>query len=108
MDAYGAAKARLFAWPALKTAVINAEDAFGQQLITACRGRGQSVLTYGRYMGDITTRNLGLGINGIAASVVTPWGKAELAQRPARGRSTSSCWACSVCCWPATCRWTWR
>ncbi|MBK9606347.1 MAG: UDP-N-acetylmuramoyl-L-alanyl-D-glutamate--2,6-diaminopimelate ligase [Betaproteobacteria bacterium] len=79
MDAYGAAKARLFAWPALKTAVINAEDAFGQQLITACRGRGQSVLTYGRYMGDITTRNLGLGINGIAASVVTPWGKAELA-----------------------------
>ena len=79
MDAYGAAKARLFAWPSLKTAVINAEDAFGQQLIATCRGRGQSVLTYGRHTGDITTRNLGLGIDGIAAAVVTPWGKAELA-----------------------------
>jgi UDP-N-acetylmuramoyl-L-alanyl-D-glutamate--2,6-diaminopimelate ligase len=77
MDAYGAAKARLFEWPTLKTAVINAEDSVGQQLIDGCRRRGQAVLTYGQYMGDITTRNLGLGVNGVAAAVVTPWGKAE-------------------------------
>jgi UDP-N-acetylmuramoyl-L-alanyl-D-glutamate--2,6-diaminopimelate ligase len=77
MQAYGAAKARLFGWPTLKTAVINAEDSFGQQLIESCRSHGQSVLTYGRYMGDITTRNLGLGVNGVAATVVTPWGKAD-------------------------------
>lgn len=77
MDAYGAAKARLFEWPTLKTAVINAEDPFGQQLIDGCRRRGLGVLTYGQYMGDITTRNLGLGVNGVAAAVVTPWGKAE-------------------------------
>ena len=29
MAAYGAAKARLFAWPGLAAAVINVDDAFG-------------------------------------------------------------------------------
>ncbi len=32
MDAYGAAKARLFAWPGLATAVINLDDPFGADL----------------------------------------------------------------------------
>jgi UDP-N-acetylmuramoyl-L-alanyl-D-glutamate--2,6-diaminopimelate ligase len=32
MEAYGAAKARLFEWPALATRVINVDDAFGAQL----------------------------------------------------------------------------
>ena len=32
MEAYGAAKARLFAWPALAHRVINVDDAFGAQL----------------------------------------------------------------------------
>ena len=78
MDAYGAAKARLFDWPSLKAAVINAEDPFGRQLIDGCRRRGLAVLTYGQHMGDISTRNLGLSVNGAAATVVTPWGEAEL------------------------------
>ena len=78
MDAYGAAKARLFEWPTLKTAVINIEDPFGRQLIERCRARGLQVITYGRYMGDVTTRNLGIGVNGISGAVSTPWGKAEL------------------------------
>ena len=79
MEAYGAAKARLFDWPALKSAVINADDAFGRQLIAGCRSRGLPVLTYGQSTGDITTRNLRLGVDGIAAAVVTPWGAAEFA-----------------------------
>ncbi|MEO6925824.1 MAG: UDP-N-acetylmuramoyl-L-alanyl-D-glutamate--2,6-diaminopimelate ligase [Rhodanobacter sp.] len=33
MEAYGAAKARLFAWPGLQTAVINVDDAFGRELV---------------------------------------------------------------------------
>ena len=33
MDAYGAAKARLFAWPTLEAVVINLDDAFGARLI---------------------------------------------------------------------------
>jgi UDP-N-acetylmuramoyl-L-alanyl-D-glutamate--2,6-diaminopimelate ligase len=32
MEAYGAAKARLFAWPGLRSAVINVDDPFGAQL----------------------------------------------------------------------------
>ncbi len=32
MDAYGSAKAKLFAWPGLETAVLNLDDAFGLEL----------------------------------------------------------------------------
>jgi UDP-N-acetylmuramoyl-L-alanyl-D-glutamate--2,6-diaminopimelate ligase len=32
MEAYGAAKARLFAWPSLANRIINVDDAFGQRL----------------------------------------------------------------------------
>ncbi|MEO8367376.1 MAG: UDP-N-acetylmuramoyl-L-alanyl-D-glutamate--2,6-diaminopimelate ligase [Pseudoxanthomonas sp.] len=32
MDSYGAAKARLFAWPGLKAAIINLDDGFGRKL----------------------------------------------------------------------------
>jgi UDP-N-acetylmuramoyl-L-alanyl-D-glutamate--2,6-diaminopimelate ligase len=32
MEAYGAAKAKLFAWPGLQSAVINIDDAFGREL----------------------------------------------------------------------------
>ncbi|GAB2490231.1 UDP-N-acetylmuramoyl-L-alanyl-D-glutamate--2,6-diaminopimelate ligase [Arenimonas alkanexedens] len=33
MDAYGAAKARLFAWPSLQAVVVNLDDAFGRGLL---------------------------------------------------------------------------
>ena len=35
MAAYGAAKARLFAWPGLRAAAINLDDAFGRELFAA-------------------------------------------------------------------------
>nr|WP_058835530.1 UDP-N-acetylmuramoyl-L-alanyl-D-glutamate--2,6-diaminopimelate ligase [Luteimonas abyssi] len=38
MGAYGAAKARLFAWPALDAAVINLDDAQGRRLLAALDG----------------------------------------------------------------------
>ena len=44
MAAYGAAKAKLFTWPGLRAAVINADDPFGQSLIEAGRARGQHAL----------------------------------------------------------------
>ena len=37
MDAYGAAKARLFAWPGLEAAVLNLDDAFGRELHAGIR-----------------------------------------------------------------------
>lgn len=42
-DAYEAAKARLFTWPGLHTAVINADDAAGQRLIASTRGHARTI-----------------------------------------------------------------
>jgi len=83
MEAYGEAKARLFDWPTLSTAVINADDAFGRQLIARCRQRGVKVLAYGQANGggngqpDIRAEALDIGVDGIRATVLTPWGRAE-------------------------------
>ncbi|MCC5868949.1 MAG: UDP-N-acetylmuramoyl-L-alanyl-D-glutamate--2,6-diaminopimelate ligase [Gammaproteobacteria bacterium] len=43
MQAYAAAKARLFAWPGLETAVINADDACGAQLLASLPAESQAV-----------------------------------------------------------------
>ncbi|CAM2152533.1 UDP-N-acetylmuramoyl-L-alanyl-D-glutamate--2,6-diaminopimelate ligase [Paraburkholderia tropica] len=42
-EAYEAAKARLFAWPGLRAAVINADDAAGRRLIAATRGTARTI-----------------------------------------------------------------
>ena len=78
MAAYGAAKAKLFTWPGLRTAVINADDAFGQSLVDAARVRGQRVLTYGFGAADISATPVSLDRNGITLDVVTPAGRATL------------------------------
>jgi UDP-N-acetylmuramoyl-L-alanyl-D-glutamate--2,6-diaminopimelate ligase len=39
MEAYAAAKARLFSWPGLGTAVLNLDDPFGRQLADSLAGR---------------------------------------------------------------------
>jgi MurE/MurF fusion protein len=46
MEAYAAAKAKLFAWPCLRTAIINLDDEFGRQLVrqtTASRVLGYAM-----------------------------------------------------------------
>jgi UDP-N-acetylmuramyl-tripeptide synthetase len=78
MGAYGAAKAKLFTWPGLRTAVINVDDAFGQSLIDAARTRGQRLLTYGLGTADIAATPISLDRRGIVLDVATPWGKAKL------------------------------
>jgi UDP-N-acetylmuramoyl-L-alanyl-D-glutamate--2,6-diaminopimelate ligase len=54
MDAYGAAKARLFARPTLHARVINVDDAFGRELAGAGSGHGRLIVT-GR--GGLTVRD---------------------------------------------------
>ncbi len=76
MGAYGAAKARLFTWPGLRTAVINADDPFGQSLIDDARGRGARLLTYGSGMADIAAAEIAMDGAGIEITVATPWGNA--------------------------------
>lgn len=45
MDAYGDAKARLFAWPGLGAAVVNLDDAFGRTLAGRVASRGTTLWT---------------------------------------------------------------
>ena len=47
MEAYAAAKARLFRWPGLKYAVLNLDDAFGADLAKRMNGAGTQVIGYG-------------------------------------------------------------
>jgi UDP-N-acetylmuramoyl-L-alanyl-D-glutamate--2,6-diaminopimelate ligase len=78
MVAYGAAKAKLLAWPGLRVGVINAEDPFGQSLIDAARSTGRKVLTYGFGAADIVGTRLTASSTGLAFTVDTPWGKGEI------------------------------
>jgi UDP-N-acetylmuramoyl-L-alanyl-D-glutamate--2,6-diaminopimelate ligase len=78
MAAYGAAKARLFGWPGLHAAVINADDAFGQSLADAARARGQKVLTYGLANADVAATGIANASRGVALSVATPWGRGDI------------------------------
>lgn len=68
MEGYGAAKARLFAWPELKAAVINLDDAFGRRLMTqlpdGLRHIGLSSRDEAR--ASVRASNLNLDANGIA------------------------------------------
>jgi UDP-N-acetylmuramoyl-L-alanyl-D-glutamate--2,6-diaminopimelate ligase len=78
MAAYAATKARLFAWPDLRVAVVNGDDPFGAQLIDDARGRGLRVLSYGLGVADIAASGLRMDGKGIALDVTTPSGKAQL------------------------------
>ena len=79
MAAYGAAKAKLFAWPGLRVGVINADDAFGQALLDNARSHGRKVLSYGFGTADIVGSGLAsLPAGGLAFSVETPWGNGRI------------------------------
>jgi len=78
MDAYGAAKAKLFELPGLEFAVINRDDAFGAALADRLR-EILPVLDYGiRHDAAIAVRNAEFRADGVAATVATPWGQLSL------------------------------
>ena len=78
MAAYGQAKAKLFAWPGLRTAVINADDSFGQRLLDAARSRRQHVVSYGFGSADVAGSGLVLSGRSVSFAVATPWGNGRL------------------------------
>ena len=78
LAAYGAAKARLFAWPGLRTAVINAADAFGQTLIAQARKYRQHVVSYGAEGADVVATRVEATANGVAIDVRTPQGQGQV------------------------------
>jgi len=82
MASYGAAKARLFAWPGLELAVINADDVFGRSLARGV-ARDVRVLVYGgahaEGVASSATRigwsDLAFDAEGATGRWRTPWGE---------------------------------
>lgn len=85
MEAYGAAKAKLFSWPELKCRVINLDDEFGRQLATQSRESrliGYSLEDASAYL---FCREASFGDHGVQARLVTPQGEGLL-RSPLLGR----------------------
>jgi UDP-N-acetylmuramoyl-L-alanyl-D-glutamate--2,6-diaminopimelate ligase len=87
VEAYGAAKARLFNWPGLRHAVINIEDAFGRQLaaspmtasaVTLCGRSRRPEMASTRY---VVAKRVVPGATGLRIDVESSWGNATLASR---------------------------
>jgi len=78
MASYAAAKARLFAWPGLKWAVLNADDELGVSLEQQLRGGATQVLSYGLHGGDVCAQRIRADRNGLHMEIVSPWGMGEL------------------------------
>ncbi|KND60171.1 UDP-N-acetylmuramoylalanyl-D-glutamate-2,6- diaminopimelate ligase [Candidatus Burkholderia verschuerenii] len=85
-DAYEAAKARLFAWPTLKTAIVNRDDAAGQRLIESLRGKVRTI-AYGVDMLEaaapsadavLLATNVRATATGTAFHLSSDWGEAEV------------------------------
>ncbi len=78
MQAYGAAKARLFRLPGLKNAVLNADDSFSAYLKKII-SPSVDVVQFGLGDGaDIRATEVEYVAAGIAALVTTPWGELRL------------------------------
>ncbi len=84
MDAYGAAKARLFAWPELAHRVINVDDPFGAQL-AAQPSAARLIVTTRRAANAATTpgaivraRHIVPEAAGLRISIDSSWGPGEL------------------------------
>jgi UDP-N-acetylmuramoyl-L-alanyl-D-glutamate--2,6-diaminopimelate ligase len=75
-EAYGRAKAELFAYPSLSVAVVNMDDPFGQRIASELRPDIR-LIGYGRGA-DISWQNLTYTDYGVRGRWRTPWGDAEL------------------------------
>jgi UDP-N-acetylmuramoyl-L-alanyl-D-glutamate--2,6-diaminopimelate ligase len=82
MENYGAAKARLFAWPGLRAAVVNVDDAFGRQLAEQLPA-GVRVLRYGVDAVDAVIRALDVRTHsdGLDFDLVTQAGRGTVHSR---------------------------
>ncbi len=79
MDAYGAAKAKLFAWPGLQAAVLNLDDAFGVRLARDLQGGSISVSTYStRGAATLRAANVAYRDGGLYFDVIEGSGRASV------------------------------
>ncbi|MEO7062269.1 MAG: UDP-N-acetylmuramoyl-L-alanyl-D-glutamate--2,6-diaminopimelate ligase [Dokdonella sp.] len=98
MAAYGAAKKRLFTWPALGAAVINVDDAFGRTLADSLPAE-VTRLRYGieNPAGDVVASALESGSDGQTFTLVTPWGTGRVATRLLGRFNVSNLLAVAAC-----------
>lgn len=85
MEAYAAAKAQLFFWPDLNTAVVNADETFGQEILAKLCAQTRPFISYGLHAGDVRGTELQLLQHGLRMQVSTPKGSA-LVFAPVLGR----------------------
>lgn len=79
MDAYARAKERLFSWPQLEAAVLNADDPITAQWLAAQKVQAKQVLRYGFVPeAEIRATRLELGAHGLRMDLQTPWGELPL------------------------------
>jgi UDP-N-acetylmuramoyl-L-alanyl-D-glutamate--2,6-diaminopimelate ligase len=83
MEEYLAAKKRLFVaggtgTAAPRAAVVNIDDAAGQQLRGAMSGSATQVITYGWSDGDFSARNVKLAATGSSFTMATPAGEVAI------------------------------
>lgn len=76
MEAYGEAKAKLFAWPTLDAAAINVDDAFGRTLAQRIpQGvRALRLSTDNHADAEVRASNIATSAEGLAFDLQTPWG----------------------------------
>ena len=87
MQAYGAAKAKLFEWDGLQAAVINADDPFGRELLGFTSAK--TVFSYGFFAGDLRCTQLDSSLQGLTLTVQTPLGETQI-RSPMLGRFNAS------------------
>ncbi len=74
MSSYAMAKKKLFAWPTLKTAVVNCDDPVGAQIVEAFGSR-YCVLSYStEQVADIYVQSIVALEHGFDMTLHTPWG----------------------------------
>jgi UDP-N-acetylmuramoyl-L-alanyl-D-glutamate--2,6-diaminopimelate ligase len=89
MEAYGAAKARLFTWPSLVNRVINVDDPFGRSLaqqpssarLVITAQKAAVPVTSVRHAEYVRAARVTPDQNGLVIGVDTSWGSAELTVR---------------------------
>ncbi|MGN6518872.1 MAG: UDP-N-acetylmuramoyl-L-alanyl-D-glutamate--2,6-diaminopimelate ligase [Dokdonella sp.] len=98
MQAYGAAKQRLFSWPGLRAAILNVDDAFGRVLAKVV-GDGVELVRYGieRDDADVVAREIRSDATGLGFRLVTPWGEGRVASRLLGRFNVSNLLAVAAC-----------